>query len=60
MPAATLRSGRSAPTARMDEIENGRGRNMESAHDRPTHDAAVGRCAEPPLERERALLDQHR
>jgi len=60
MPAAALRNAWSAPTARTEEIDNGRGRNIDSAHNRLTHDLAVRRCAEPPLESQRSLLDQHR
>jgi len=60
MPAAAPRRRRSALAARGEAIRRGWSGNMALAHDRPTHDVAVRRRAEPPLEGKRSLLDQHR
>jgi hypothetical protein len=60
MPAAAARRTRSAPCARNEEIGSERSTIVESARDCLAHGVAVRRNAEPSLERERSLLDQHR
>jgi len=60
MPAAARSHRRDALAACSEAIDRVRSGSIDSADDRLTHDAAVRRDAEPPLEGERALLDQHR